>query len=69
MKFRKHLLRFKLPLLFSIALAFPLVWAASHWKEQGERREKGEREGKGVDNDALYPRLWEQMFLRGRQTR
>ena len=69
MKFRQLLIRFKLPLLLAFALAMPMVWSAAHWKEHGERREKGEREGKGGDQDALYPRLWQQFFLRGRQTR
>lgn len=52
-----------------LALTMPTVWAAIHWKNSSERRERHEREGKGEDKDALYPRLWQQMFMRGRQTK
>lgn len=67
MKLRKFLIRFKFPVLIVLALAVPLAWASIHGKEQGKKRERVEREGE--DKDALYPRLWEKMFLRGRQTR
>jgi len=52
-----------------LALTVPAVWATTHWLDHNENRERREREGKGEEKDALYPKLWQQMFMRGRKTR
>ena len=55
--------------VFFLVLAVSIAWAAAHWHEGGKARERMEEGGKGADKDALYPKLWQQMFMRGRQTR
>lgn len=61
--------RFLLALFLILALFSFWTVIRFHEKPARDKDEKAEKGPSDRDNDALYPKLWQEMFMRGRRTR